>query len=1232
MAEEVYRIEIPVTVEDRSEPALSGAEKKVSRFDQTVARTRKQLDGMNRSRWQLAIFALDRASSVIRQVGSYARQVAGGSYRITVRVLDFATRPLRSLGRMATSTLGLLGAGAGIGGGIIWPIKLADDLETASIGFETMLGSAKKSEEFMKQVQDFAIATPFSQSDVIQQAQGLLVRGFQQDEIIPMLTKIGNVTAAFGTGSFGIERIVTALGQMRSAGRVTAEDMNQLTDAGVQAWKYLADGLGLTIAQVRDLSQKGLLPADKSIQLILKGMSQFDGMMEKTASKTARGLASQILDTFNVNIFTRWGRGLQESLLTRLDKVNGFFGKNQDKVKQWGDVLQRTSREASDWILRKFEVAFGYVQKKYLDNPDFQQLDFSGKVRFIFDDLNNLFSEWWNSKGQAQVENLSAKIGGALGGGIGGFIMTALGAADPGAKVSESPFIQAGGSAGHAFLEAFLEAFDAGKIAEKAKDAFLNLQPTWLGGETSSGVGQALALMMDAWLLTKVGRILKGPAMVVGGMSKGARTATRWLRGGSAAETSAEPAAAAEMVKRATSTAETPWYHRLLGRKAVAAAPEAPIVSAMDMAQSTGHLKDAAASYRDAVTKAKEAENAIRAAEVARTANQAQLNDAVKQYKQLQKQSLDAAGLYRKAGIKPPPGLDKKVEVARKAVEAARGKVIGSSQEVSKLSAEAEVQQSNVQRARDQFKAARPPALHEVVNHAIPETPKSSWWSKWFGRSTAPSASGIIETGIGGSQAGGTLMRGLGRGAGKLLLPLSLAMDAYGIAEAAPGKERNQAIGGAVGGWGGFAAGAAGGAAIGSVVPGVGTAIGGLIGGILGSIGGGAVGEWIGSKGEDISRWFDSTLWPSLQDGASATWTWISDTGPQSIAKGVGYAVGYIGSTLFNGDWWSGKWGDVEAWSDASWENSKQTWNNTLAAIDSTLFNGEWWNDNWSDVETWASDSWTRASEIWNNAREAIGSTLFDGDWWTTKWKNVESWASGAWENIKGKWGSFWDKVGGAFQEGEAAGQAAAGSKKYARGGLITRPHMGLVGEAGPEAIIPLSAGMRDRGRDLWEQVGQRLGVHPLARFSSGQDAGEQAGARAYARGGLITRPHLGLIGEAGPEAIIPLSARMRGRGRELWEQAGQMLGVRPFALGGIVGNPLTPSFAAATPSFTSVAPFAQARGGMTINLGGVQFSINVEGDGEGVIEAIRQHGDEIADEIAEKIGLRLESSTNNSV
>lgn len=56
------------------------------------------------------------------------------------------------------------------------------------------------------------------------------------------------------------------------------------------------------------------------------------------------------------------------------------------------------------------------------------------------------------------------------------------------------------------------------------------------------------------------------------------------------------------------------------------------------------------------------------------------------------------------------------------------------------------------------------------------------------------------------------------------------------------------------------------------------------------------------------------------------------------------------------------------------------------------------------------------------------------------------------------------------------------------------------------------------------------------------------------AKGNMIYNPTLSLVGEDGAEAIIPLTSKYRSRGLSLWEQAGEALGVKKYAKGGLIG------------------------------------------------------------------------------
>lgn len=56
----------------------------------------------------------------------------------------------------------------------------------------------------------------------------------------------------------------------------------------------------------------------------------------------------------------------------------------------------------------------------------------------------------------------------------------------------------------------------------------------------------------------------------------------------------------------------------------------------------------------------------------------------------------------------------------------------------------------------------------------------------------------------------------------------------------------------------------------------------------------------------------------------------------------------------------------------------------------------------------------------------------------------------------------------------------------HAAGGILTRPHIGVVAEEGPEAIIPLGPGRRSRAFELWQQVGSYIGAGGPAPVAAG--------------------------------------------------------------------------------------------------------------------------------------------------
>lgn len=78
-------------------------------------------------------------------------------------------------------------------------------------------------------------------------------------------------------------------------------------------------------------------------------------------------------------------------------------------------------------------------------------------------------------------------------------------------------------------------------------------------------------------------------------------------------------------------------------------------------------------------------------------------------------------------------------------------------------------------------------------------------------------------------------------------------------------------------------------------------------------------------------------------------------------------------------------------------------------------------------------------------------------------------------------------------------------------------------------------------------------GMTVAATISLTYGAAGQIGAAQNANGGIYDGAMLSWVAEDGPEAIIPLGSKRRGRGIDLWLRAGEMLGVAEFADGGIL-------------------------------------------------------------------------------
>ncbi|HEX8342229.1 MAG TPA: tape measure protein [Tepidisphaeraceae bacterium] len=221
-----------------------------------------------------------------------------GEMRRGFNLAEVAASTLGStLGNMGASAItgGLRSITGSLGGFITDSLKAAAAYEQTGISFEVMLGSADKAKKLLKEIADFAAATPFELPELTGAARKLLSYGFAADQIIPRIRQLGDVSSAL---QIPLNDLADIYGKAFTQGRLQAEDLNQLTGRGIPIIKELAKQWKVGQDEVRGFVEKGrfgFAELEKAIASMTGEGGLFFGMMARQ-SASATGLFSTLQD------------------------------------------------------------------------------------------------------------------------------------------------------------------------------------------------------------------------------------------------------------------------------------------------------------------------------------------------------------------------------------------------------------------------------------------------------------------------------------------------------------------------------------------------------------------------------------------------------------------------------------------------------------------------------------------------------------------------------------------------------------------------------------------------------------------------------------------------------------------------------------------------------------------------------------------------------------------------
>lgn len=175
-------------------------------------------------------------------------------------------------------------------------INLASKREMDLIAFKNILGSEEKSKKYVTDMEQFASHTPFGQQEILDLGKGMMVYGFEQAEIIPELTKLGDAFAALGVDKQGKESSITALGRMKSSEKTDLKNINVLQGHGIDAIGILAEKMEVSKQKIYEMISKGAINGADAARVITDAVGkEYEGTMAEF-QQTYEGLSNTLED------------------------------------------------------------------------------------------------------------------------------------------------------------------------------------------------------------------------------------------------------------------------------------------------------------------------------------------------------------------------------------------------------------------------------------------------------------------------------------------------------------------------------------------------------------------------------------------------------------------------------------------------------------------------------------------------------------------------------------------------------------------------------------------------------------------------------------------------------------------------------------------------------------------------------------------------------------------------
>lgn len=300
----------------------------------------------------------NRLEGEIKQVEG---AISSGSWDIDAKMdtkgvnsgIDGMKSRFSSLREIAIGAFRQIGASAvsAVSNGLKGWVSGAMDTQTAMIALKNTMkfkGNGKDFDYVSKSMQNLAKDTNANAEDTLKLSTTFIGLGDSAKTAVSKTEALVKANQAFGGTGENLKGVAQAYGQMSASGKVTAENINQLTDNNAALSASLKD----TVMQMNpSLQQYGSF--NEAVSAGAVSMDMLDKAMQKAADGSS-GATKTIRDTWS-----GFNEDLSQALLPTLEALTPVINALIDKMDDWG----KGAGKAIENVVKYFQDLFKQLQQ-----------------------------------------------------------------------------------------------------------------------------------------------------------------------------------------------------------------------------------------------------------------------------------------------------------------------------------------------------------------------------------------------------------------------------------------------------------------------------------------------------------------------------------------------------------------------------------------------------------------------------------------------------------------------------------------------------------------------------------------------------------------------------------------------------------------------------------------------------------------------------------------------------